>query len=39
MEPGDRMKINVGITHKCDILIMPTGKLWIYYEDGNGLEI
>lgn len=39
MEPGDRMKINVGITHKCDILIMPNGKLWVYHGDDNGLAI
>lgn len=39
MVPGDALKINVGIQYKCDIVILHTGKLRVYYEDGKCLEI
>jgi hypothetical protein len=39
MDPGDTIKINVGISYKCDITILSDGKLRVYYGDGKCLEI
>jgi len=39
MVPGDRIEIAVGIMHKCDISVKSNGKLRIYYEDGQSLEL
>ena len=39
MGPGDTIKINVGISYKCDIVIAPGGKLRVYYDGGKCLEI
>ena len=39
MVPGDAIKINVGISYKCDIVVMSNGKLRIYYNDGESLEL
>jgi len=39
MAPGDSIKINVGISYKCDITVGPDGKLRIYHNVGNCLEI
>lgn len=35
MIPGDALKINVGISYKCDIVIMSNGKLRIYHSDSD----
>ena len=39
MRPGDKIKIGVGMFHKCNITATPEGKLLIYYEDGKILVI
>ncbi len=39
MVPGDTLKINVGISYKCDIAVMPDGKLRVYYADDEILEL
>ena len=39
MVPGDSISINVGINYKCDIEVSSNGKLKIYYENVNCLEI
>ena len=39
MVPGDVIKINVGISYKADIVVMADGKLRIYYNGGESLEI
>ena len=39
MVPGDSIKINVGISYKCDIMVKPDGTLRIYHSVGECLEI
>ncbi len=39
MVPGDAIKVNVGISYKCDIVVLSGGKLRIYYNDGECLEV
>jgi len=38
MRPGDKIRIDVGLFHRCDITVTSDGKLQIYHENGN-LEI
>ena len=39
MNPGDTVRIDVGISYKCDITILSNGKLRVYYDGGKCLEI
>jgi len=38
MSPGDKISIDVGMFHKCDLFVTGEGKLRVYYDDGNVLE-
>jgi len=39
MKPNDRIKVVVGIHHKCDMTVTPDGHVRIYYGEGEVLVI
>ena len=39
MVPGDKLKLNVGIDYKCDIIVLSDGDLRIYYKGGKSIEL